>query len=110
MKHVVIAGVLAGVVGLGSAVPRAQDRPLLSRSVAVQSTTLEGCLRQGAKDGEFSFAAGGDEYTVVPSSGLNLAAHLNHQVQVTGTVEKKVPTSVLRASAVKMVAASCTAS
>lgn len=108
MKHALMVGALIGVVTFVEA-SRAPQAPLSGQTMSVQTTTLEGCLRPGKRDGEFAFTAGADSYAVVPAAGVNLAAHLNHQVQVTGVVEKGSRGSVLHASAVKMVSAACTA-
>lgn len=105
MTHVVLVGALA-VASLG-----VLDRlPQAHAAAAAQATTLEGCLGAGAKDGEFVLAAGADRYVVIPAAGVQLAAHLNHKVQLTGAVEKGSTGSVLRASAVRMVSTSCDAS
>lgn len=108
MKHVLIVGALVGVVGLAAA-PRAQQGPLPSVAVSAQSTTLEGCLKKGAAEGEFALTAGRDTYSVTAAGGVNLSAHVDHQVQLTGMVEKGPLGAVIRASALKMVATTCAA-
>ena len=108
MKHLLMVGVLVGAVTLVET-SRAQQTPLSIEAISTQSTTLEGCLRPVERDGEFAFTTAGDTYAVVPATGVNLAAHLNHVVQLTGTVEKSTKGSVLHASVVKMVSAACAA-
>lgn len=108
MKHALMVATLVGLVAFAAA-PRA-DQSAASGSVTAQSSTLEGCLRTAAAEGEFTFTSGKDTFTVMPADGVNLAAHVNHQVQITGTVEKGARGSVLHASALKMVAATCAAS
>lgn len=108
MKQLLMVGVLVGAVTLVET-SRAQQTPLSIEAVSTQSTTLEGCLRPGQRDGEFAFTGPAGTFAVVPAAGVNLAAHLNHQVQVTGTVEKNTKGSVIHASAVKMVSAACSA-
>jgi hypothetical protein len=108
MKHVLMVGALIGVVGLAAA-PRAEQSPLPSRAIAEQAATLEGCLKRGAADGEFTFMSGRELYGVVAAASVNLNAHVDHQVQLTGTVEKGPMSAVIRASALKMVATTCAA-
>lgn len=104
----VFSALLVGVAP--GAVSRAQAVPWPALAQAAQSTTVEGCLAQGAKDGEFALTAGQQRYAVVAGAGVDLSAHLNHKVQLTGTVEGSGASNVLRASAVKMIATSCDAS
>ncbi|MGE0362403.1 MAG: hypothetical protein AB7H93_23125 [Vicinamibacterales bacterium] len=106
MTHVVLIGALAAAsFGVLDRFPQAPGG-----AAAAQSTTVEGCLGAGARDGEFALAAGADRYVVIPAAGVQLAAHLNHKVQLTGAVEKGSTGNVLRASAVKMVSTTCDAS
>lgn len=92
------------------AVSRAQAVPWPALAQAAQSTTIEGCLAGGEKEGEFALTAGRQRYAVVAGAGVDLSAHLNHKVQLTGTVEGSGSSNVLKASAVKMIATSCDAS
>jgi hypothetical protein len=46
-------------------------------------------------------------YHVQPNEGVELAAHANHRVELTGTIEKSETQAVLKTEALKMVAASC---
>lgn len=91
-------------------VSRAQAVPWPALAQAAQSTTVEGCLAAGARDGEFALTAGRQRYAVVAGAGVDLTAHVNHKVQLTGTVEGDGASSVLTARAVKMIATSCDAS
>ncbi len=104
----VFSALLLGVAP--GAVSRAQAVPWPALAQAAQSTTVEGCLARGAKDGEYAITAGQQRYAVVAGAGVDLSAHLNHKVQLTGTVEGSGASNVLRASAVKMIATSCDAS
>ena len=73
-----------------------------------EQTTVIGCLRAGANDGEFVLL--NDEqvtYEVQAAAELDLASHLNHRIELTGTVEKTDAGIILKASALKMVATSC---
>lgn len=113
MSNTLVTSVLVGSLLLGAApgaVSRAQATPWPGLAQAAQSTTLEGCLAAGANDGEFALTAGRQRYAVVAAAGVDLSAHVNHKVQITGTVEGSGASNVLKASAVKMIATSCDAS
>jgi hypothetical protein len=73
-----------------------------------EQTTIIGCLRAGANDSEFVLV--NDEqvtYQVQTTNELDLASHLNHRIELTGTVEKTDTATIFKASALKMVATSC---
>jgi nicotinamidase-related amidase len=73
-----------------------------------QEVSLTGCLKAGEKDGDFVLVIDEKEkHQVQAGEGVELAPHLNHRVQITGTIEKSETTSVLKATALKMVADSC---
>jgi hypothetical protein len=108
MKYVLMLGVMVGAATFVE-MSRAQPTPESAEAIATQAITLEGCLRSGEVAGEFAFTVGNDVYSVVPGVGVNLAAHVNHEVQITGIVEKDAKGSELRATAVRMVAAVCAA-
>jgi hypothetical protein len=79
-------------------------------TVAAQpdESIITGCLQRGANDGEFILAADDKQtYRIQPVDGVELAAHANHRVELTGTVEKTETDAVVKASALKMVATSC---
>lgn len=105
MKHVILAGALAGIVGLSAASESAATRIDLT---VVQEATVEGCLLAGSAIGEFLVSTGSERHTVVAGQGVDLAAHVNHRVELTGGLEKGSAGQVFRATAVKMVATSCT--
>ena len=72
--------------------------------------TIAGCLQRGANDGEFMLV--GDDkqtYQVQAAESVALPPHANHRVELTGTLEKNETSSILKASALKMVADSCEA-
>jgi hypothetical protein len=72
--------------------------------------TITGCLQAGAKEGEFMLLADDKQtYQIQPADGVELAAHANHRVELTGTIEKTETSSVLKANTLKMVATSCEA-
>ena len=104
----VFSALLLGVAP--GAVSRAQAVPWPALAQAAQSPAVEGRLARGAKDCEYAIPAGQQRYAVVAGAGVDLSAHLNHKVQLTGTVEGSGASNVLRASAVKMIATSCDAS
>lgn len=107
MKYVLLAGALAGLTVLGIASRREGASAPIVTAIA-QPTTLEGCLGRGTKPGEFALAAGGRDYLVMPGIGVDLADHVRHQVQLTGSVERGSRGLVLRVSAVRVVESMCT--
>ena len=46
-------------------------------------------------------------YQVQAAAEIDLASHLNHRIELTGTVEKTDAGMILKATALKMVATSC---
>ena len=102
MRQLILATLAVGALAGGI---HAQSTAPSSRTQASQAT-VEGCL-QGGGPGGFTLVASDAKYTVVATEGVNLGAHVNHQVAITGTVEKSKAVNVLRASSVKMVATTC---
>ena len=85
VRHLVIT-VLSAAVLTGSVGVRAQSPEAGAQS---EQTTVSGCLRAAANDGEFVLV--NDEqvtYQVRAEAELDLPAHLNHRVELTGTEEK----------------------
>jgi hypothetical protein len=73
-----------------------------------QEVSLTGCLKAGEKEGDFVLVINEKEtHHVQPADGVELAPHLNHKVEITGALEKSETRSVLKATALKMVADSC---
>ena len=73
-----------------------------------EEVTIAGCIKAATTEGQFIFAADDKQaYQIQAAEGVEVAAHLNHRVELTGVVEKKDETAVFKASALKMVAASC---
>jgi hypothetical protein len=107
MKHVFVAGALAGIVGLSAAAASSAAAPA-DLSVD-QGATIQGCLFAGSATGEYLFSTGSERHTVVAGQGVDLAAHVNHRVELTGALEQGSAGQVFRATALKMVAPSCTA-
>jgi nicotinamidase-related amidase len=92
---VLLAGVVIGVSSLQAA-------------RQAQEVSLTGCLKAGEKDGDFLLVIDEKEkHHVQAGEGVELAPHVNHRVQITGTIEKNETNSVLKATALKMVADSC---
>ena len=93
----------------------AQDKP------APKEHTMTGCLAKGAGDGQFvvnSTAEKGPKTIGVVSSDANLAPHVGHKIDITGTaVNNKEAESMkpappkadhyMKLTAVKMVSAQC---
>jgi hypothetical protein len=105
MRHQVIAWAAAALIGSGLS-QHAQDRTPMQQA---QAATVEGCLEKGTRAGEFNLIAADQRYLVVPAEGVDLMAHIDHRVQLTGTVERGSTGSVLRASGLKMIAPTCRA-
>lgn len=73
-----------------------------------EDTTVVGCLQAGANPGEFLLV--NDEkttYLVHAAEGVEIAPHINHRVELTGTVEKTESNMIFKAKALKMVSTSC---
>jgi hypothetical protein len=70
--------------------------------------TVVGCLQAGTNTGEFVLV--NDEkatYQVQAAEGVEIAPHVNHRVELTGTVEKTESSLIFKAKALKMVSTSC---
>lgn len=88
----IVVAALASVAGISIA---AQTEP----------QTIAGCLQKA--DTQFVLVAASERYQVEAGAGVELAPHVNHRVELTGTVEKSDAGAVIKATALKMVADSC---
>lgn len=73
-----------------------------------EDTTIVGCLQAGANTGEFVLV--NDEkatYQVHAAEGVEIAPHVNHRVELTGTIEKTESSMIFKAKGLKMVSTSC---
>ena len=72
-----------------------------------EESTIAGCLQAGLNEGEFVLV--NDEKTTyqVQAEGVEVAPHVNHRVELTGTVEKTESSLIIKAKALKMVSTSC---
>jgi hypothetical protein len=98
------------LVASGMIVGQIAVRAGLEQESAQQSdeTTVVGCLQAGANTGEFVLV--NDEkvtYQVQPGEGVEIAPHVDHRVELTGTIEKTESSMIFKAKALKMVSASC---
>jgi hypothetical protein len=106
MKHVFLAGAFASLCGLGtlaaisSATPWQEPAP---------SATIEGCLLSGSAAGEFIVSTGRERLTAMAEQGVDLAAHVNHRVRLTGALEVAHVGEVFRVTALTLVATTCAA-
>jgi hypothetical protein len=115
MKRLTISGLMAvGVLALSVSV-LAQDKP------APKEHTMTGCLRKGTAPDTYvveSTAEKGPKTIGIVSSTANLAPHVGHKIDITGTaVDAKTAESAKTAppkaphymnlTAVKMVSATC---
>jgi len=106
MSKTLRAGAWFGALALSLVVAPEAARGT-TMAAARQTSTFEGCLGAGSRSGEFALTVGKDRFTVVPGIGVDLAAHLNHTVKVSGTVDDRGAAKVVRATAVEMVATTC---
>lgn len=80
--------------------------PLAARQT--QDATLAGCLHAAGDTGDFTLVTDDQErYQVQATEGVDLAPHANHRVELTGIIEKNELTTSIKATALKMVSASC---
>lgn len=87
-----------------SAVALAQEAP-----AQPATTTVQGCLQQAGDPPSFTLTTSDKQaYGVVAAEGVSLVEHINHQVALTGTVAKSESGAVLTATALEMLAATCT--
>jgi hypothetical protein len=115
-------GILGAAAILGAQAPGQQppaDRPAAQPAVEGNNATISGCLKPGASPGSFilsnaamaSAAPGGSaaptigttgstkSYNVVPKAAEDLSKHLNHKIEVTGTLAPSKPPSSAPAAA-----------
>jgi hypothetical protein len=105
MRQLFLAGLTAGFMTLGLWIQsNVSANPLATQAAP---TTVEGCLQS---DGAaFTLRAGDTRYALVAGDGVDLSRHVNHQVELTGTIERADSGRVLKVSALKMIAGSCAA-
>ena len=108
MRRILIAGLVAFTFALGAVAVAQQPAEGGTQS---ETTTVAGCLKAGTDAGQFVLVLGdGKQYQVQAAEGaegVDLAAHENHRVELTGTLDKNATDPVLKATALKMVATSC---
>ena len=96
-----VFGVFSSQISMNSAVAQeAAQQP--------EDSTIAGCLEAGSNEGEFVLV--NDEkttYQVQAAEGVEVAPHVNHRVELTGTVEKTESSVIIKAKALKMVSTSC---
>jgi hypothetical protein len=104
VRHIIVLVVSAMFVGQAAiyAVPAQEG------AQQPEDATVVGCLQAGANTGEFVLV--NDErttYQVHAAEGVEIAPHVNHRVELTGTIEKTESSMILKAKALKMVSTSC---
>lgn len=98
--------------------PAPKPAPQPERGAAAEEITIAGCLARAdaafkltdAKGtGSSASASVEDEYSLVAASGVALAPHVDHQVEVTGRAAAASPgaPASFNVTAVKMIAAKC---
>ena len=98
---IVVSAIFIGHVALNAATTQESAQQ-------TEDTTVVGCLQAGANTGEFVLV--NDEkttYQVRAAEGVEIAPHLNHRVELTGTIEKTESSMIFKATALKMVSTSC---
>jgi hypothetical protein len=132
MKTLIVGTSLAGLLGLALTAsaqqppqPQPQPRPDPPAAAAPapdRDTKLTGCVKPGTEAGTFELTTSkkpASKVALAPAAGVNLQAHLNHQVELTGSwlaaapaaadaakdAEKKART--FSVTDVKMIAATC---
>jgi hypothetical protein len=75
-----------------------------------QSMTMTGCLTKGTEPGTYALTnEKGVQIVVIAQSKANLAAHVGHKVEITGTTVPAKDTKVqtMNVTAVKHISATC---
>lgn len=73
-----------------------------------QDPSVVGCLKSGAEATAFVLETDDQiSYRVEAGDGVELSPHVNQRVEVTGSIDKTESDATLKATAIKMVAASC---
>jgi hypothetical protein len=103
MRQLFLAGLTAGFASLGFWIQ--SNLPATPVSAQAAPTTVEGCLQQVGSG--LTLRAGSTRYSLVAGSGIDLARHVDHQVELTGTIERMEARRVLRVAALKMIATTC---
>lgn len=82
MTTVVVCAVVVSVIAASTA--QAGDK---KGSSVVRAT---GCLQKGSEANSYvlSNASGGGTYELLPAAGVNLAPHVGHKIEVTGSTVK----------------------
>jgi len=124
MKIPIISALLAVCVLVFAPVAQAQQAPPAQQAPAAQQAPREhsmtGCLKPGTEAGTFlvtDVEGGGPASIGIVSSAANLAPHVGHKIEVTGTAvpaadaekDAKVPKAphYMRLTAIKMISATC---
>ena len=124
MKRLLVPGVVLtcalAMVSLGSAQTASQASSQAPDQAAMKSHSMTGCLASGTEPGSYMLTnveGSGPKTVGVVSSSADLAAHVGHKVELTGTpvatadAEKdtKVPKAELymKVSKLKMISATC---
>lgn len=101
LLHTVLVGFVMLALCANAVVVAQQEAPAQSEEM-----TVAGCL-QTADEGFVLLTDDKQTYQVQAAEGVEVAPHANHRVELTGTVEKSDTSTVLKATALKMVATSC---
>ena len=105
-NYFIASVVLLVVLGVAKMWPE-QAAPLTEQEQAA-TVSVTGCLQAG--DGEGVVVLTTDDkqsYLVQANDELAVSSHVNHRVELTGTVEKTDSHLVLKVAALMMIASSC---
>ena len=113
MKRSIVAMLLFACLTMGSSLKAQtpQDTPKNSQD-ALKEHTMTGCLQKGADAGTFKLTdveGSGPKTVEITDSTANLAPHIGHKVEITGTAiagsDPQVHT--MKVTAVKMMSPTC---
>ena len=93
--------VLAFVVGFG---PLAQAQ---APAGAPREHSMTGCLAKSGDKFQLTNLAQGPMTVDIAESTANLAPHVGHKIEITGTRDASIPGHTMKVTAMKMVAAAC---
>jgi hypothetical protein len=121
MKRLTISGLMTACVFALSVTALAQDKPATQDKPAAKEHTMTGCLQKGTAPDTFvvqNTAEKGPKMIGIITAKPNLAPHVGHKIDITGTAvdtkmaesNKPAPSKAdhyMNITAIKMVSATC---
>lgn len=93
---------------LAAAAMRQEQAPPAESQTPPETTTIAGCLKAGESEGTLLLTTDDKQtYQVQAAEDLAAGSHVNHRVELSGTEERNDSSLVLKATSLKMLAASC---